>query len=80
MWPQQVTMWGDKGNMHVQYINTVIKIYINIHRDPCANMLSANYGVERPGGFQMPLRSCMTSYMRDEYGTQHGTTIWAKNG
>ena len=30
--------------------------YIKIHRDPYANLLSANYGVERSGGFQMPLR------------------------
>ena len=26
-------------------------------------MLSADYGVERPGSFQMPLRSRMTSYL-----------------
>ena len=49
--------------MHAQYSNTRNSDkYIKIHRDPYANLLSANYGVERSGGFQMPLRSRMTSY------------------
>jgi hypothetical protein len=38
------------------------KYACKIHQDPYANLLSANYGLERSGGFQMPLRSRMTSY------------------
>jgi hypothetical protein len=41
------------------------------HRYPYANLLSANYGVERLGGFQMPIRSRMTSYQK--YNAVHTT-------
>ena len=28
MWPQQVTMWSNQENMHVQYSDTVINILV----------------------------------------------------
>ena len=43
------------------------------YRNPYTNLLSANYGVNQLGGFQMPLRSHMTSY--SSTAVFHGTAL-----
>jgi hypothetical protein len=66
MCPQQVTMWCYQENMHVHYSNTVINILRITETHKYTNMLSANYGVNYLGSFQMPLRSRTTSSTRTD--------------
>jgi hypothetical protein len=53
MWPQQVTMWGNQGNMHVQYSNTVINIlrFTETHVLTCYRPTMKQSG---SGGFRCP--------------------------
>ena len=53
---------------------------MKIHQDPYANLLSANYGVERPGRVQMPLRSRMTSYMYTSVTAVCTIKVYIKRG
>jgi hypothetical protein len=53
MWPQQVTMWGNQVNMHVQYSNTLI----NILRITETHMLTSYRPTlewNGPGAFRSP--------------------------
>jgi hypothetical protein len=51
-------MWYNQRNMHVQYNNTIINI-LRITETHVLTCYRPRKGVERPGWFQIPIRSRM---------------------